>query len=71
MNRRIDIIVLTKKAQRAIEGEQDGGGDAVPTEATAPGSTPPAADEPAQPDELRQRLNIFEDGALQFDQPQE
>ena len=71
VNRRIDIIVLTKKAQRAIEGEQDSGGDAVPTEATAPGQTPPAADEPAQPDELRQRLNIFEDGALQFDQPQE
>ena len=71
VNRRIDIIVLTKKAQRAIEGEQDSGGDAVPTEATAPGQAPPAADEPAQPDELRQRLNIFEDGALQFDQPQE
>ena len=71
VNRRIDIIVLTKKAQRAIEGEQDGGGDAVPTEATAPGQAPPAADEPAKPDELRQRLNIFEDGALQFDQPQE
>ncbi|MEE1950535.1 flagellar motor protein MotB [Pseudomonas alcaligenes] len=71
VNRRIDIIVLTKKAQRAIEGEQDSGGDAVPTEATAPGQTPAAADEPAQPDELRQRLNIFEDGALQFDQPQE
>ncbi len=71
VNRRIDIIVLTKKAQRAIEGEQDSGGDAVPTEATAPGQAPPAADEPAQPEELRQRLNIFEDGALQFDQPQE
>lgn len=71
VNRRIDIIVLTKKAQRAIEGEQDSGGDAVPTEATAPGQAPTAADEPAQPDELRQRLNIFEDGALQFDQPQE
>ena len=54
-----------------VGAEQDGGGDAVPTEATAPGQTPPAADEPAQPDELRQRLNIFEDGALQFDQPQE
>lgn len=71
VNRRIDIIVLTKKAQRAIEGEQDSGGDAVPTEATAPGQAPPSADEPAQSDELRQRLNIFEDGALQFDQPQE
>lgn len=50
VNRRIDIIVLTKKAQRAIEGEQDSGGDAVPTEATAPGQAPPAADEPAQPE---------------------
>lgn len=71
VNRRIDIIVLTKRAQRAIEGEQDGGGDAVPTEATAPGQAAPTAGEPAQPEELRQRLNIFEDGALQFDQPQE
>jgi len=77
VNRRIDIIVLTKKAQRAIEGEQDGDGTAeaaeppAPTEAVAPGSEPPAPGEPAQADELRQRLNIFEDGALQFDQPQE
>lgn len=74
VNRRIDIIVLTKKAQRAIEGEQDGDGMAeppAPTEAVAPGSVPTAPDEPAQPEELRQRLNIFEDGALQFDQPQE
>lgn len=70
VNRRIDIIVLTKKAQRAIEGEQDGG-DAVPTEASAPGQAPPAVDDPAQAEELRQRLNIFEDGTLQFDQPQE
>jgi chemotaxis protein MotB len=83
VNRRIDIIVLTKKAQRAIEGEQDGDGQAesaeppapveprVPTEAVAPGSAPTAPGAPAQPEELRQRLNIFEDGALQFDQPQE
>ncbi|WP_373387204.1 flagellar motor protein MotB [Pseudomonas alcaligenes] len=83
VNRRIDIIVLTKKAQRAIEGEQDGDGQGesteppapvesrVPTEVVAPGSVPTAPDEPAQPEELRQRLNIFEDGALQFDQPQE
>jgi chemotaxis protein MotB len=77
VNRRIDIIVLTKKAQRAIEGEQDGGGTAesaeppAPTEAVAPGSESAAPGEPAQADELRQRLNIFEDGALQFDQPQE
>ncbi|WP_394561458.1 flagellar motor protein MotB [Aquipseudomonas alcaligenes] len=75
VNRRIDIIVLTKKAQRAIEGEQDGDGTAesaeapAPTEAVAPGSSAPG--DPAQAEELRQRLNIFEDGALQFDQPQE
>jgi chemotaxis protein MotB len=75
VNRRIDIIVLTKKAQRAIEGEQDGDGTAesdelpAPTESRAPGSAAPG--EPAQADELRQRLNIFEDGALQFDQPRE
>jgi chemotaxis protein MotB len=77
VNRRIDIIVLTKKAQRAIEGEQDGDGTAesaeppAPTEAVAPGSEPAAPGEPAQADELRQRLNIFEDGALRFDEPQE
>ena len=43
----------------------------APTEVVAPGSEPAAPGEPAQADELRQRLNIFEDGALQFDQPQE
>ncbi|MNF30993.1 Motility protein B [compost metagenome] len=74
VNRRIDIVVLTKKAQRAIEGEQDG---AVDTEAEEPdGATvpdvpqPPVAD-PAGPDELRERLNIFEDGVLQLDQSSE
>jgi chemotaxis protein MotB len=75
VNRRIDIVVLTKKAQRAIEGEQDGAAD---PESEAPGSSsavpdmpqPPAAD-PAGPDEVRERLNIFEDGVLQFDQPSE
>ena len=72
VNRRIDIIVLTKKAQRDIEGEQGGEAaeDGVPSEAS---SGPPAADPgaPAQAPELRQRLNIFEDGALQFDEPAE
>ena len=70
VNRRIDIIVLTKKAQRDIEGEQGGDAPAVPSEAS---SGPPAAapGAPAQEAELRQRLNIFEDGALQFDQPAE
>lgn len=69
VNRRIDIIVLTKKAQRAIEGEQDASEPAIPSEAAA---TPPAAPgDPAPAPELRQRLNIFEDGALLFDEPQE
>lgn len=70
VNRRIDIIVLTKKAQRAIEGEQDAAPEpAVPSEASAISPAPPGA--PVQAPELRQRLNIFEDGALQFDEPQE
>ncbi len=55
VNRRIDIVVLTKKAQRAIEGAQgDAAGD--------------AADEPLQSEQLRERLNIFEDGVLRLDQ---
>ncbi len=78
VNRRIDIVVLTKKAQRAIEGEQDG---AEPAPATAPqgdsavpggsdGEVAPdasAADEPLPAGALRERLNIFEDGVLQAD----
>lgn len=75
VNRRIDIIVLTKKAQRDIEGGQSGGGDegeAPPaSEEPAAAGAPPAADEPLQPRDLRQKLNIFEQGALQFDEPQE
>ncbi|HCP54757.1 MAG: motility protein MotB [Pseudomonadaceae bacterium] len=75
-NRRIDIIVLTKKAQRDIEGAS---GDSAAPEAQAPESSPapqsdaaaPAsgvAGEQAPPEQLKQRLNIFEDGVLQFDQ---
>jgi len=74
VNRRIDIVVLTKKAQRAIEGEQDGAADAEAEGAdgaTAPDAPQPPAAEPAEPDEVRERLNIFEDGLLQFDQPSE
>ncbi|MBE7377249.1 flagellar motor protein MotB [Pseudomonas lopnurensis] len=71
VNRRIDILVLTKKAQRSIEGEQsdassaEAGGVAEP----ASGAVPEAADEPLQPPQLRERLNIFEDGVLDFSQP--
>ena len=72
VNRRIDITVLTKKAQRAIESEQDGDevdvDDEVGTGA-APAATPAGGGEPLQPRELRERLNIFEEGALRFDQP--
>ncbi|MGB4073806.1 flagellar motor protein MotB [Pseudomonas sp.] len=82
VNRRIDIIVLTKKAQRAIEGSQGAGEtEAAPEEGAAvpavPGEVPPvdalpaAADQPAQPAELREKLNIFEDGTLKFDEPAE
>ncbi|CAM3787118.1 flagellar motor protein MotB [Pseudomonas wadenswilerensis] len=76
VNRRIDIIVLTKKAQRTIEGEQNqpAAPDAAqPGTATpAPGATqeqaPAAEPEPMQPRELRQKLNIFEDGVLKMDE---
>ncbi len=76
VNRRIDITVLTKKAQRAIEGEQDGAIETPPAASSgaAPGQawpSEPASSAPVQSDELRERLNIFEDGVLQFDQPSE
>jgi len=65
VNRRIDILVLTKKAQRSIEGEQsDAVEGAVPAEGAAP-----VVQEPLQAPQLRERLNIFEDGVLQFSQP--
>ena len=73
INRRIDIIVLTKKAQRDIEGKQQGREPAPATDAEA-GAMPGASAESATPasiEELRPRLNIFEDGVLQLDQPQQ
>ena len=83
VNRRIDIIVLTKKAQRSIEGEQSAPDAPAPTEQTppvngTPGASAPAtpgqgdtAQAPMQPRELRQKLNIFEDGVLKMDNTQE
>ncbi|MDF3193773.1 MULTISPECIES: flagellar motor protein MotB [unclassified Pseudomonas] len=75
VNRRIDIVVLTKKAQRAIEGGQSDAAE-PPADAgsppAAPAIAPPAT--PAEPlpgGQLRERLNIFEEGVLQFDQPAE
>ncbi|MNQ37204.1 Motility protein B [compost metagenome] len=78
VNRRIDIIVLTKKAQRAIEGEQgDSDNPAAPeqpqSQQPAEGAAAPAPVEepaaPVQPRELREKLNIFEDGVLNMDEP--
>jgi len=73
VNRRIDIIVLTKKAQRDIEGEQGKPEAAPPAADTPPASAAPGAaatpgDTPMQPRELRQKLNIFEDGVLKMDE---
>ncbi|WP_425316863.1 flagellar motor protein MotB [Stutzerimonas chloritidismutans] len=75
VNRRIDILVLTKKAQRSIEGEQPAAADspdaADAADAPPSGGAAPAPAEPLQPEQLRERLNIFEDGVLQFSQPGE
>ena len=79
VNRRIDIIVLTKKAQRRLEGQDGQNTDTAeppapatdaPPGAATPGSTPSPA-EPLGAGEVREKLNVFEDGALQFDQPSE
>jgi chemotaxis protein MotB len=78
VNRRIDIIVLTKKAQRAIEGEQGDSDKPAALEQPQPqqpaeGAAAPAPVEepaaPVQPRELREKLNIFEDGVLNMDEP--
>lgn len=70
INRRIDIVVLTKKAQRLIDGDQ-GTGTAPASAPTAPATpAPPGASSAApvdpqagaQPHEVRQRLNLFEQG---------
>lgn len=74
VNRRIDILVLTKKAQRSIEDEQPAATDstgAAEGEVAPSGGAVPAGEEPLQPEQLRERLNIFEDGVLQFSQPGE
>ncbi|WP_342623467.1 flagellar motor protein MotB [Pseudomonas alkylphenolica] len=76
VNRRIDIIVLTKKAQRTLEGEQPAAPEGPAPDANAPAPAPavpaPAPEaEPMQPRELRQKLNIFEDGVLKMDESKE
>jgi chemotaxis protein MotB len=69
INRRIDIVVLTKKAQRDIEGDQTA--PESPPPAAAPATGPPGAslsdpNAPVQPRELRERLNLFDDGSVQM-----
>ena len=72
VNRRIDITVLTKRAQRAIESEQ---GQDVPAEGTAPpGAVPPvpvtkAASDPLPAEAVQNKLNAFDSGALKMDRP--
>ncbi|MFZ3184184.1 MAG: flagellar motor protein MotB [Pseudomonas sp.] len=77
VNRRIDIVVLTKKAQRSIEGAQEAdpaapGSSGATTEGAPdePGAALAPIAEPMQAPQLREKLNIFEDGALQLDQVQ-
>ena len=74
VNRRIDITVLTKKAQRAIEGESEPPADSppapeMPASEGAPQAPAESTGEPPQPGELREKLNIFEEGVLKMDQP--
>ncbi|WP_434570009.1 flagellar motor protein MotB [Pseudomonas sp. Z3-8] len=79
VNRRIDIVVLTKKAQKAIEGSQTDDpapdpapGEGAPGEVPASPATPgaaadpnalPADQQPVPAHELRERLNLFDDAA--------
>lgn len=72
INRRIDMLVLTKKAQRSIEGEQSEQATPEPEGSTGASEVAPAGQapaEPLQPIQLRERLNIFEEGVLNFDEP--
>src|SRR5690606_34311181 len=70
INRRIDILVLTKRAQRSIEGEQsEQSSPPANTPESSGGAAPGQAPaEPLQPPQLRERLNIFEEGVLNFDE---
>lgn len=70
VNRRIDIVVLTRKAQKAIEGET-GAPAAAPAEQPAPPAGAPAtgAQPPLPADEVQKKLNLFDDGgSLKLDQ---
>jgi chemotaxis protein MotB len=77
VNRRIDIIVLTKRAQRAIEGqdgaEQPGTGkpsdpaasqEGMPAVPGQPAAAPAGATtgQPLPAEQVREKLNLFDDG---------
>jgi chemotaxis protein MotB len=65
VNRRIDIVVLTKKAQQAIEGEQGVEpvkAEQLPKEPVDPIKLP-ADKQPMPMHEERQKLNLFDDKA--------
>ena len=70
INRRIDIVVLTKKAQQAIEGEQ-GAEMATPQAPTTPIDpiTLPADQVPPAMHEEREKLNLFDDKAPAIPKP--
>ena len=63
VNRRIDIIVMTKKAQRDLEGEQSAPDSHTPPGAAVPSPDAPAADTKVQvpAHEVREKLNLFDD----------
>jgi chemotaxis protein MotB len=65
VNRRIDIVVLTKKAQQAIEGAQGPEEDPASAPAAAPGASIEPGGLPMQPNQVRQKVNIFDNGPLQ------
>ncbi|MNJ80160.1 hypothetical protein D3C77_784360 [compost metagenome] len=60
MNRRIDIVVLTRKAQQALEGE--------PEDAWGRDAERPALETPLPAEQVRERMNLFRDGPLQMDE---
>ncbi|MES2870337.1 MAG: flagellar motor protein MotB [Pseudomonadota bacterium] len=64
INRRIDIVVLTKKAQQAIEGGQ-GAEPVKKAEAPVDPTVLPADQQPPPAHEPRQKLNLFDDPAPQ------
>lgn len=79
INRRIDIVVMTKKAlQRMEDNQNSGAADSAkppaapaPTSGIAPGASniqPADTQQYVQPRELRQKLNLFEDGTLKLDE---